>query len=97
MKEEPQNKCKEQNFVHAWRDITPNIAYTTYTPQYPPKKEQCQNCGLTRTHCSKVERWFEYKIEPTFQVGTSSVTIQSIVENGMTANVPIANKTFYKY
>ena len=64
MKEEPTNKCKEQGLVHAWKDITENnIVYTTMPPQYPPKKEQCQNCGLIRTHYERKEKWVEYKTE----------------------------------
>ena len=63
MKEEPNNKCKESGLVHAWRDITENIIYPTMPPQYPPKKEQCQNCGLIRTDIKKTESWYEYKMK----------------------------------
>lgn len=74
MKEEPTNKCKEQGLVHAWKNITENIIYPTYPPQYPPTKEQCQNCGLTRTHQEKRETWFEYKLEPLQSIN-GSITI----------------------
>lgn len=55
-----QNKCEEKNFEHAWTDITPNIVYPTYPPQYPPRQEECRNCGLKRTFHSKTEEWVEY-------------------------------------
>lgn len=42
------NKCKEAGFEHAWEDVTPNIIYPTYPPQYPPKTERCINCGIKR-------------------------------------------------
>lgn len=63
MKEEPNTKCKELGFAHAWVNITDNIVYATYPPQYPPKKEKCKNCGLTRTHYERTETWLEYKQE----------------------------------
>jgi len=61
MKTEPETKCSKAGFQHSWRDITDNIVYPTMPPQYPPKKEQCINCGLTRTHYQKTENWVEYK------------------------------------
>lgn len=90
MKEEPTNKCKEQGFVHAWQDITENIVYATYPPQYPPRKEQCQNCGLTRTHCQTVEKWFEYEFEPKQSIN-GTVTI--IIEDGVTGTTTIDSGT----
>lgn len=63
MKEEPNTKCKKLGFAHAWVNITENIVYATFPPQYPPKKEKCKNCGLTRTHYERRETWLEYKQE----------------------------------
>lgn len=62
MKEEPDNKCKKVGFIHAWEDITSNIIYASYPPNYPPKQEVCMNCGLKRTYRTSVERWFEYEL-----------------------------------
>ena len=62
MKEEPQNSCRENGLVHAWKDITSNVVLTTYPPQYPPKQEQCLNCGLVRTFHRKTEEWLEYEL-----------------------------------
>jgi len=81
MKEEPQNKCKDQGFVHAWKDITSNVFFAVYPTQYPPKQEQCQNCGLKRTHHQKVEKWFEYKVEPIDTRGSTVI----VNTNGTTA------------
>jgi hypothetical protein len=39
------NRCDENNFIHCWEDITPNIVYATYPPTYPNKKRRCRNCG----------------------------------------------------
>lgn len=62
MKEEPNNFCKERRIIHAWKDITPNIVCATNPPQYPPKQEQCLNCGLVRTHYEQTEKWVEYEL-----------------------------------
>lgn len=48
-------KCEEIGFVHAWQDITENIIYPTYPPQYPPRKRQCLNCGKIETQVTKQE------------------------------------------
>ena len=39
------NKCEDANFEHLWEDTTPNEAYATWPPTYPPKQRKCRNCG----------------------------------------------------
>lgn len=73
MKEEPTNKCKESGLFHSWNDITLNIVYATNPLQYPPKQEQCRNCGLVRTYRENIETWYEYELkeipkEPIYSV-----------------------------
>ena len=58
---EPQTKCSEQWFEHAWEDTTPNIVYACYPPISPDKQETCRNCWLKKFHRQKIERWIEYK------------------------------------
>lgn len=58
---EPQTKCSEQGFEHAWENTTPNIVYCTFPASYPDKEETCKNCWLKRFHRQKVENWIEYK------------------------------------
>lgn len=74
---ETKNKCEAQKFVHAWRDITPNIVYATNPPQYPPRQEECPNCGLKRTFLKKTEECIEYsdgKDRPSLSAGGITYT-----------------------
>lgn len=62
MKEIPETSCSKNNLVHAWKDITSNLILTSNPPQYPPKQEQCQNCGLIKTYRRTFEEWLDYEI-----------------------------------
>jgi len=88
MKEEPNNKCREQGLVHAWQDITPNIVYATNPPQFPNKQEQCMNCGLIREHKEAVEKWIEYREdEVPKQPETTFIDLTDISVGGGTTTV----------
>ena len=54
---EPQTKCSELWFEHAWEDTT---NYTTLQMWPPIRNETCKNCWLKRYHRENVERWIEY-------------------------------------
>lgn len=85
MREEPQTSCKENKLVHAWKDITSNEVLASYPPQYPPRQEQCQNCGLVRTYREKIESWLDYKIgalPPKVEAITIDLTGNITTESG---------------
>ena len=83
MKEEPQNSCKDHGMVHAWKNITSNVVCATYPPQYPPKEEQCANCGLVRTFYSRTEEWVEYSLrEKPKRIDHTSITVSNDLVTG---------------
>lgn len=90
MKEEPKTKCSEHNFAHSWVDITPSIMYPTNPPRYPNKQEQCQNCGLIRTHQKKIEEWYDYEIKELPQK-CSIVTIPLVCSGGISSTADSTN------